>query len=127
MNLTDFLAASPTFRALNPQLFGHAAPAGPAVERERDLHDDIEAECRARGLWYIHSRMDRPTTTGKGVPDFVVFGPGWVLCVEAKAGKGKQTIEQRDVEVHLRKLGHRYALVRSLDEFRKAVLSESKG
>lgn len=77
-----------------------------AVERERDLHDDIEALCKYRGYLYRHDRMDRPTTGQVGWPDWTIFMPGTrVVFLECKARKSKATIEQLSKLAHARKFG----------------------
>lgn len=77
-----------------------------AAERERDLHDDIEALCKSRGYLYRHDRMDRPTTGQVGFPDFAIFMPGSKVCfLECKAKRGKATVEQLANLAHARKLG----------------------
>lgn len=77
-----------------------------AVERERDLHDDIEALCKSRGYLYRHDRMDRPTTGQVGFPDFAIFMPGARCCfLECKAKGRKATMEQLSKLAHARKFG----------------------
>ena len=93
-----------------------------AEPREGDLHEKIEAECRRRGWCYVHSRMDRRTTTACGVPDFVVYGDGgrmWTF--EAKSRSGKLSTEQRGFMAMAERLGHRIHVVRSLREFLEIV------
>ena len=92
------------------------------VEHEADLHDQILDYCRAKGWRAIHSRMDRPTTTGKGDPDFVVLADGGrFYLVECKSRTGKRTAEQHQFDHHAVKLGHTVWLVRSMAEFRNIV------
>lgn len=38
---------------------------------ERDIHDKIEGLLRRLDVVYVHSRMDRKTTIGVGLPDFM--------------------------------------------------------
>ena len=52
---------------------------------ERELHVQFENWCRLNDLVVIHSRMDRATTTEKGVPDFAVFAFERYCFVELKA------------------------------------------
>ena len=81
------------------------------VEKESDLHDDIIRFCRAHGLYYVHSRMDRATTQAKGVSDFVIAVDGGVtVWIEAKAKRGKVTTEQLATIAHLKRLGHAAAI-----------------
>jgi len=61
---------------------------------------------------------DRFIRYGKaGAPDFMVYLSGGV-CVhlEVKNEKGKQNPNQLEYQAKVEKLGHRYCLVRSVDE-----------
>lgn len=92
------------------------------VEREADLHDQIEKECRHRGWPFVHSRMDRRTTTAVGTVDFVIAADGGrTFWIEAKGAKTKVTREQAATIHWLATLGHTAAVVRSLDEFLKVI------
>lgn len=85
---------------------------------ERALHDEIEAECKRRGWYYVHSRMDRATTTAKGVPDFIIAARnGRTFWIEAKGRLTKLTAEQAGAIQWLSNFGHRTAVVRSIGEF----------
>lgn len=98
------------------------AEVGPSVERESDLQDAIEAECKRRGWIAFRSRMDRPTTMPIGTPDFVIMAEyGRTIYVEAKSRKGKVTREQAALHIMAKRLGHEVFVVRSLGEFLEAV------
>lgn len=85
---------------------------------ESDLHDQIEAELKRRRYYYVHSRMDRPTTQQLGVADFIIATPnGRTLWVEAKRKGGKLTKEQTVTKHCLMALGHSYATVFNFQEF----------
>lgn len=92
------------------------------VNREVDLHDQIEAECRRQGWYYRHARMDKKTTERIGVPDFTIALPGgrtaWIEC---KAKGGKVSAEQAAAIAWLCKLGHIAKAVWSFEEFLEAV------
>ncbi len=126
MNTKDsFRTASKSFLALNAGLFNDqpdrsiAAQRAPETfERERDLHEAILKECRARGFITIHSRMDRPSTTAIGSPDFVVVTPLAVLFIEAKSRTGKLTKEQQNMRAWFEKLGQTCHIIRTMEEFR---------
>lgn len=100
----------------NPHLFGAqgAKDTGAAEQRpqlrpslEADLHEMVADYCRSRGWYFVHSRLDRRTTTALGVPDYLIFKPlGVVLCLELKRPKGKPTPPQLAAQAHLRRLGH---------------------
>lgn len=66
--------------------------------REKDLHEQIIQECKTRGWFYVHSRMDKPTTTACGVTDFIIATRhGRTLWIEVKRPGSKLTPSQRDV------------------------------
>ena len=89
-----------------------------ASENEHHLHELILDYCRRKGWRVVHSRMDRPSTSQVGTPDFVVATPGGkTIWVEAKTAKGKLTLEQNAWLAALRALGHHAGVVLSLEEF----------
>ena len=60
--------------------------------------------------------------TLKGVADLVIVGNnGRVLFVEMKAGKNKQEDSQVIFQQKVEKLGHKYIICRSLEQFKKEV------
>lgn len=95
---------------------------GKGVDIESKLHEQIIAECRRRGWYYVHSRMDRRTTTALGVPDFIVAADGGrTFWIEAKARNRKLTREQAGAISWLTMLGHKSIVVHNLDGFIAAV------
>lgn len=91
-------------------------------EPESKLHEQIEAHCAAQGWLTVRSRMDRKTTTRKGVCDFIIYADGGrMFSVECKTAIGKLTLEQQSFAVWLNKLGHKVVVVRSFTEFLEAV------
>lgn len=91
-------------------------------ESERALHDAIESYCREHQWPYIHSRMDIPTTTQRGIADFLVLMPnGKLLIAEAKTRHGKQTPEQLGWQIMVERVGHTYHIVRSIEQFKDIV------
>lgn len=56
-----------------------------------------------------------------GASDLLVVLPNKVMFVELKNAKGKQSDKQKRFELGVKKLGHEYHLVRSLEEF-KSIL-----
>jgi hypothetical protein len=104
-----------------------AAPKSPAAERESELQDDIESECRRRGWLAFRSRMDRATTMPIGFPDFVIMAEsGRTIWIEAKSRKGKVRPEQRALHSMAHHLGHEVFTVRSMSEFFEAVTLSKK-
>lgn len=96
--------------------------SSPSIEREADLHEQIEGQCRLMGYFYVHARMDRPTTVGIGVPDFVIALPsGKTLWIECKAKSKKLTTEQAAAQAWLRKAGHVAETVWTFSEFMAIV------
>lgn len=97
-------------------------PAADAVIIESTLHDQIMSECRVRGWKAIHSRMDKRSTVGEGVCDFVIFADnGRVICCECKTRSGKLSMEQNAFIAWLDKLGHKVSVVRNFSEFLEIV------
>jgi hypothetical protein len=92
------------------------------VSRERDLHDDIQAECERRMWWTIHSRMDRPTSIGKGVCDFIIMADGArTIYVECKSKTGKLSDDQRIFITWMKRLGHTVHVVTSFQQFLELI------
>lgn len=84
---------------------------------EKSIHGQILNEC-ARRQWYaVHSRMDQPSTTGVGTPDFIVFTPGRVIIIEVKRPGSKLRPSQQAAQVWLKKLGYPFYTVHNLQEF----------
>lgn len=104
-----------------------AVVASEGCSDESKLHEQIIEACKQRGFYYVHSRMDRRTTTALGVVDFIVaLDGGRTLWVEAKAGKRKPTREQAGTLLWLEQLGHKAVVCRSLTDFLNAVDSSLK-
>lgn len=59
-----------------------------------------------------------------GFPDLLLFYPGkfyHMMGIELKAGKGRQSEAQKEYQELFERIGAKYAVVRSLDEFIKIV------
>ena len=111
-----------TLARLNPHLFRNRPEAvgfgREAADRERDLHDQIFDECRARGWIALHGSMAERTCRTLGEPDFTILADGGrVLFVECKSRSGKLSPAQAALKFHAEKLGHTIHVVRSLEEF----------
>jgi hypothetical protein len=100
------------------------APAEP-VEAEADLHDEIIAHCRSKGWAYAHNRMDKKSTAGNGVADFIIFADsGRVFAIECKSRSGKRTVAQMGFAMQLNKLGHKCWCIKSMEEFKEIVIDK---
>lgn len=56
-----------------------------------------------------------------GISDLVLILCGTVVFIELKDGDGVQSPEQRSFEEKVVERGHKYKIIRSLDEFKKFV------
>ena len=91
-------------------------------ERESDLHNLIAADLRARRIYFTHSRMDKAATNSIGTTDFIIALPGGVtLWMEVKTAKGKLSREQSGVALLLKIAGHRWACVRSFEDYLREI------
>lgn len=97
------------------------------MDLEGDLHDDIEKELKRRRWYYVHSRMDKPTTTELGVTDFIIAVPAGdgekprTLWLEAKRHGAKLTKEQNITRHILLSAGHWHEVVYSKKQFLKIL------
>lgn len=93
-----------------------------ACENESELHGQIIDWLKSKGWYWVHSRMDRKTTTQLGVVDFIIAAPGGVtFWIEAKAKGNKPTPPQIGVAMMLERVGHRHATVWNFEQFLRAV------
>lgn len=115
-------------RDFNARMYGvKQKKCADPVEREADLHGQIQDECRRRGWMAIHSRMDCRNTATVGTPDFIILTgkryvlgliyPPAVFFIECKAKGQKPTVEQLSLHAMAEKLGHEVHVVFSLAEF----------
>lgn len=56
-----------------------------------------------------------------GVSDLIVIKQNEIIFVEVKTEIGKQSKEQKDFQKIIEKLGFKYILVRSLEDFKKQI------
>lgn len=95
------------------------------VSKESQLHDEIEATLKFKRWFYVHSRMDRATTTKLGTPDFIIAAPdGRTFWIECKRKGGKLTPEQSITRHILLALGHTFAVVYNHQEFLDVINSQ---
>jgi len=64
-----------------------------------------------------------------GVSDLILLVPNskmQILCIEMKAGKGRQTEDQKQFQTSVENTGNKYVVCRSLDEFMFIVKTHLK-
>lgn len=92
---------------------------------ESDLHQAIIDYCKSRAWYFVRQRMDMPSTTAVGVPDFIIATSGGrTLWIEVKRKGGKPTTPQLAAKQWLFNLGHESHIVWSFEEFLAAVTSD---
>jgi hypothetical protein len=93
------------------------------AKSERQLHKDIIGLMNNRGIYFVHSRMDKRTTNAVGTLDFYLCVKGRFIALECKTMNGKLSPEQEKVIDHLIRNGATVVIVRDLGQV-KAVLDE---
>jgi len=91
-----------------------------AVDDESKLHREICDWCDKQWpRWkYVHARMDRKSTIGNGVADFVIFAPyPYCIVVECKKKDGKMSGEQQRWSAEMKMLSWKVEIVRSMGDF----------
>ena len=100
-------------------------PAG--VERECDLHGDIEDACRKRGWIFFTGSMAHKAMRTLGEPDYTIMADrGRVFFIEAKSRIGKLSREQQGLAMMAERLGHKIHVVRNITEFHGITAQETK-
>ncbi len=70
----------------------------------------------------VASRRKRLTGRVKGAADvMLILNEGRIVFVEFKLPKGRQSDAQRIFEQRVNDLGHRYFVIRTLDDFKQLV------
>lgn len=88
-----------------------------AVRLERELHDQIAGYLRLKGVRVaVHSRMDKRTTTRKGIPDFLFCWERRPVALEAKLPGCDPTEEQIRVMSEMEADGWFVRVVHSIEE-----------
>lgn len=91
------------------------------------IHNDLlRLQSAGESIWFYHARMDRPTTCAKGVPDFLLILGGALnrrfIALECKVGKNDLSPDQALEGAKIRAAGGEFHVVRTFDEYRKAIL-----
>lgn len=102
------------------------AEAMSEIKLERELHKLISSDLLRRrsegqSIHWIHSRMDKRTTNAVGTADFFVIRRGEAIAIECKVGNNKLSVEQEAERLRVLLAGGHYHVVRTFDEYRKAV------
>lgn len=99
------------------------AQAKADTRAERDLQKDMVNLLNQRELFHDRLRMDKPTRSRPGRPDFFIFLPtGKALLVEAKVAGGELSENQKIYFTeYWNKTGQVVHIVLNLDQF-KALL-----
>ena len=113
-------------RTKMPRLFPAASKS---EEREKDLHNQILAECKRRGWIALHGSMAHSTFRTEGEWDFTILGTRYAMgheaprtwFIEAKVKGGKLSPAQLAIHAWAHKLGHTVHVVRSFEEFLEVV------
>ena len=102
-----------------PSAERHAAEE---VKVERELHKLIVNELLRRGIFFIHSRMDKRSTSARGTPDFCLVVHGVPIAIECKTETGQLSKEQELVRAQMEANGWHYYVVRSFEAFKGPLL-----
>lgn len=95
-----------------------------ACDDESELHGQIKEWLKLKGWIGFHGSMAHRSHRTIGEPDWVILADGGqMFLIECKTKKGKLTVEQAGIQAWCEKLGHRYHVVRSFQEFLGAVTS----
>lgn len=116
---SDYLAMKARISRQNAQ---QRAIEGEAVES--DLHAQIIAHCKRQSPQWValHGSMAHRTHRTEGEPDFVILrDSGKVLLIECKSRTGKLSTAQMGMQMMCRDLGHTVHVVRSFEEFWRAI------
>lgn len=95
---------------------------------EAEIQEEIEGWLRTQvhRAWWDRKRMDKPTTSRKGVPDFIGTFAGVAFGLEVKRPGEKPTTDQLGELAWMRKAGAQTAVVFSKDEAVEFFLSLAK-
>jgi hypothetical protein len=88
---------------------------------EKELQEQIAGYLRIRSVWFARNRMDRPTTTTLGQPDFLIALHGNAVGIEVKRAGEDPTKEQKECHAAMRQNGWTIYVVYSLEEVKKIL------
>jgi hypothetical protein len=96
-----------------------------AVKLEKQLHEQCLALLMIRGVFCVHSRMDRKATTPVGTPDLCFAVDGIPCAVDLKRPGEHPTPDQVKVMQQMMDNGWRVRVLTSLEGF-KSFLDNSQ-
>lgn len=91
---------------------------------ESEIQEEIEAwlKTQSHHCWWDRKRMDKPTSSRAGVPDFVGVFAGFAFGIEVKRPGSKPSVEQIGELAWMQKAGAKTAVVFSCDEAKDFLL-----
>lgn len=93
--------------------------------RPRGLMFSISNELGGRNA--LATMIAKSMGLTEGVSDTIVILPvGKLLFVEFKTDTGRQSPSQKDFQTRVEEHGYRYVIVRSVEEFKKIIITLSK-
>lgn len=92
-----------------------------ALRNERDLHRIVAAYLTLKGIEVFRQRMDKRSRGPVGWPDFTFAAKGVPVVWELKLPGQKLSDEQELMGQNLKKNGWRHAVIRSLDDAKRAL------
>ena len=78
---------------------------------EREIHETIEQDLNRRGVFYVHSRMDKRPTIREGAPDFIFAIKSAPIAMECKLPGESLSDAQKDVMREMLANGWNYHVV----------------
>ena len=97
---------------------GSEVVAAGEVKSEKALHEQVKGWLDRKGVSYVHGRMDKKSTVGVGVSDFVICWKGRFVAVELKTKTGKVRETQLLWGERVKENGGEFAVIRSYEDFR---------
>lgn len=94
----------------------------PILEAEIQQQIDDFLKTQSHRCWWDRKRMDKPTSSRVGVPDFVGVFAGFAFGIEVKRPGSKPSVEQIGELAWMQKAGAKTAVVFSCDEAKDFLL-----
>lgn len=81
-----------------------------------DIQEPFRKWLSEQGLLHVWQRTDKPTSTEKGLPDFIVMSGNLFLAIECKGDKTPVSAEQKAWHAKLAATGGKVHIARSFPE-----------